>query len=75
MIVETQSGLVPIEIKASATPRPDMAREINAFRRDFGDRATNGYVIHPGGGSCFPWVEVHLPCHSRRFDSPGCPVG
>ena len=48
LIVETQSGLVPIEIKASATARPDMAREINAFRRDFGDRAANGYVIHPG---------------------------
>jgi hypothetical protein len=26
-----------------------MAKEISAFRRDFGDRATSGYVIHPGG--------------------------
>jgi hypothetical protein len=48
LIVETQSGLVPIEIKASATARPNMAREINAFRRHFGDRAVNGYVIHLG---------------------------
>jgi hypothetical protein len=25
-----------------------MAREIANFRRDFGDRAANGYVVHPG---------------------------
>ncbi len=48
LIIETQVGLVPIEIKASSTARPDMAKEINAFRRDFGDRAANGFVIHPG---------------------------
>ncbi len=48
LVVETQSGLIPIEIKAAATARPDMAREIVAFRRDFGERVTNGYVIHPG---------------------------
>ena len=66
LIVETQSGLVPIEIKASATARPDMAREINAFRRDFGDRATNGYVIHPGrialplGGGTLAWPLAAL---------------
>ncbi len=48
LIIETQGGLVPIEIKASSTARPDMAKEINAFRRDFGDRAANGFVIHPG---------------------------
>ena len=48
LIIETQFGLIPIEIKASSTARPDMAKEINAFRRDFGDRAANGFVIHPG---------------------------
>lgn len=48
LIIETQSGLIPIEIKASATVRPDMARAILAFRDDFGARATTGYVIHPG---------------------------
>lgn len=25
-----------------------MARAIAAFRRDFGDRAAGGYMIHPG---------------------------
>ncbi len=47
LVIESQSRLIPIEIKASATPRPEMAREIAAFRRDF-DRAGNGYVIHAG---------------------------
>ena len=48
LVVESPSGLIPIEIKLSATPRPEMAREIANFRRDYGDRATSGYVVHPG---------------------------
>ena len=48
LIIETQSELIPIEIKASATPRPEMAHEIAAFQRGFGERARRGYVIHPG---------------------------
>lgn len=48
VVVETQGGLVPIEIKASATARAEMAHGIAAFRRDFGDRAAAGYVVHPG---------------------------
>lgn len=48
LIVETGTGLVPIEIKASATARPEMARGIHAFRRDFGDRAVKGFVIYAG---------------------------
>lgn len=48
VIVETAAGLIPIEIKASATARPAMAHGIAGFRRDFGDRAAPGYVIHPG---------------------------
>lgn len=48
LVVESPSGLIPIEIKLSATPRPEMAREIVHFRRDLGDRAVGGYVVHPG---------------------------
>lgn len=48
VIVEHQSGLVPIECKSSATPRPDMAKEVVLFRRGFGARAANGYVVHAG---------------------------
>lgn len=48
VILETPGGLVPIEIKASATARPEMAAQLQVFRRDFGDRAGGGFVLHPG---------------------------
>lgn len=48
VIVETQSGLIPIEIKLSETPRLEMAKEIHVFQRDFESKALPGYVIHPG---------------------------
>ncbi len=48
LVIETQTGLVPIEIKLSATPRPEMARELLAFQRDFKDKALPGYVVCQG---------------------------
>jgi predicted AAA+ superfamily ATPase len=48
LVIENQAGLIPIEIKASATARPEMALAIAAFRRDYGDRTGDGYVIYPG---------------------------
>lgn len=48
IIVESGGMLVPVEVKLSSTPRPAMAKGINAFRSLFGDRATTGYVVHPG---------------------------
>ncbi len=66
VIIESQTRLTPVEIKAAATPRPDMAREIAAFQRDFGDRAASGYVIHPGksvlplGGGVLAWPLAAL---------------
>jgi hypothetical protein len=48
LIVETQAGLIPIEIKASATARPEMIAGLAAFRRDFGPRASTGYLVYPG---------------------------
>ena len=48
LILETQRKLVPIEVKLSATPSPEMAREIARFRKDFGDQVGQGYVIYPG---------------------------
>jgi predicted AAA+ superfamily ATPase len=48
VIIETQSGLVPIEIKLSETPRFEMSKEIHAFQRDFKEKAQAGYVLHPG---------------------------
>ncbi len=46
--MRSQSRLIPIEIELSATPRPEMAKEIASFRRDSGDHAAGGYVVHPG---------------------------
>jgi predicted AAA+ superfamily ATPase len=48
-LVETARGLVPIEAKLSATPRPEMAKGIAELRRDLGTRVRpDGYVVHPG---------------------------
>ena len=47
-VLETAGGLVPIEVKLSATPRPAMARSIATFRSDVGSAAAEGYVVHPG---------------------------
>ena len=47
-MVETAGKLVPIEVKLLATPRPAMASSIRKFQQDFGNKATPGYVVHPG---------------------------
>ena len=47
-VVETSAGLVGIEAKLSATPRPAMAAAINSFQRDMGSAAMSGYVVHTG---------------------------
>jgi uncharacterized protein len=48
MVVETQDQLVPMEIKLSETPRPEMAKEIINFQKDFYGKAGQGFIIHPG---------------------------
>jgi len=53
LIIETQSGLVPLEIKQTETPRPEMAKGIVSFKADFKKKVSSGYVIFPG--------EVVLP--------------
>ncbi len=52
-VVETGGSLVPVEVKASATPRPGMANAIRTLQRDLGDAAAPGYVVHSG--------DVRLP--------------
>ncbi|MDI6769428.1 MAG: ATP-binding protein [Anaerolineales bacterium] len=48
MVIETQDNLIPLEIKQSETLRPEMAKEIVNFQKDFEGKAGQGYVIHPG---------------------------
>ena len=55
-VVETAAGLVPIEVKLSATPRPAMANAIRTFQGDMGSTAMPGYVVHPG--------DIRLPLGS-----------
>jgi len=66
IVVETNGKLVPIEVKLSATPRPAMASAVKTFRKDLGDKAMPGYVVHPGevalplgqGVSALPFAEL-----------------
>lgn len=48
LVVLTEGKVVPIEVKLSATPRASMATSVRTLRRDFGDQALAGYVVHPG---------------------------
>ncbi len=65
-IIETATGLVPLEVKLSATPRPSMASAIKTFQRDMGSTAVPGYVVHPGdirlhlgaGVTALPFVDL-----------------
>lgn len=47
-VIETGAGLIPIEVKLSATPRPSMGSAIRTFQVDMGSAAMPGYVVHPG---------------------------
>lgn len=48
LLVETPTGLLPIEVKAAATPGAQMARGIHRFREQVANVRPEGYVVHPG---------------------------
>jgi hypothetical protein len=48
LVIDSQNTLIPLEIKLSETPRPEMAKELIGFQHDFIEKARPGYVIHPG---------------------------
>ncbi len=50
IVIESAGRLIPIEVKLSSAPRPQMAASIRAFREDFGSKAGPGYVVHTGDG-------------------------
>lgn len=56
-VIETADGLIPVEVKLSATPRPVMASSIRKFQEDFGNKALPGFVVHPG--------DIRLPLGSK----------
>ena len=60
-LVEDGTGLLPIEVKLSATPRVRMAAGIEQLRTDLGERIRPGYVVHPGT------VELPLGRHAMAL--------
>lgn len=66
ILVETDGKLIPIEVKLSATPRPEMAAAIRALREGLGKKVAPGYVIHSGdmrlplgeGVTALPFTEL-----------------
>ncbi len=48
LVVDSGRGLIPIEIKLSATPKPTMAAGLLSFRSDYGKRVGPGFVVHTG---------------------------
>jgi predicted AAA+ superfamily ATPase len=47
-VVETASGLMPIEINASARPRLADATHLRTFRAEYGKKARAGLLLHTG---------------------------
>ncbi|HBR18719.1 MAG: GTP-binding protein [Chlamydiae bacterium GWC2_50_10] len=47
-IIEEEGRVIPLEVKASATPSPRMAEAVLSFRKDLGKKAREGYVVHLG---------------------------
>lgn len=61
-LVEQEGKIIPIEVKLSATPRPEMASGIKSLRNDLGDRIGKGYIIHPG--------KIRLPLGDSVYALP-----
>jgi len=47
-VLEDREGLLPIEVKASAQPRPRDLRGLEAFREEYPDRFRGGLLLHTG---------------------------
>lgn len=62
-ILERRDGsVVGIEVKASATPKPEDAKHLRWLRDSLGDRFRAGYVLHLG--------DTNLPSGDRIFFTP-----
>jgi hypothetical protein len=64
ILIDLGMKLIPIEVKLSATPSPSMANGILSFRKDFGKKSPNGYLIHPG--------DILLPLGENVIAVPFC---
>ena len=48
LVIETPKGLLPLEVKTTATPSPAMARGILRFRESVRKARPDGFVVHTG---------------------------
>ena len=64
MVIETPSGLVPIEVKSARTLRVSDARHLEVFLDEYPDRAEAGLLLH-GGTDVHPLTDrvVAVPWH------------
>jgi predicted AAA+ superfamily ATPase len=53
VLIDLGTRIVPVEVKCSSTPRPEMAAGLSTLRHDLGRRVSDGYLIHAG--------DLHLP--------------
>ncbi len=54
LVVEAGRELLPIELKATGRPRVPDADALRSFRREYGDRARAGLLLH--GGATIEWL-------------------
>lgn len=65
-VIEADKALVPVEVKATATPRAADARHLRTFREEYGPRSRPGLLLHTGeraewlapGVLAAPWWKV-----------------
>lgn len=48
VVLETERGLVAVEVKSTATPKVSMTSGLRSFRTMYGDRLAAMYVVHSG---------------------------
>jgi hypothetical protein len=66
LVIEWRNRLLPIEVKSTERLRPEDARGLLAFRREYGARARAGLLLHAGeqvewvaeGVLAVPWWKV-----------------
>lgn len=55
-VIETKESLLPIEVKATTRPTLGDTRHVQTFRREYGERARPGLVLHTGSSA--EWLSA-----------------
>lgn len=64
LLIEDQTEWIAVEVKASSTPRPEMAKSLHSLQRTLGDKIGKSYLIHSG--------DIHLPLGEGVVALPFC---